>query len=92
MDKAAKDALTTIATRPTPAIILIFPQQRIFLHLSGLPIVGDIHYQIQQHRYGHDLEARIKSTLPPQAPLHSIDWTGLETAFCGLSQREKYQE
>ena len=90
MDKRAKDLLKRIMAQPQPQRLHVFPAQKVTLFLSNLPIVGDLPYQIQQHRYGHRLETRIKASLPdlPNA-LHSIEWRGIEMAFNNFSNTDQ---
>ena len=89
MDARAKSLLKRIRTQPQPQRLHVFPAQKITLHLSNLPIVGDIPYQIQQHRYGHRLEERIQASLPntPNA-LQSIEWRAIKMAFNQLSRTD----
>ena len=85
MEKRAKQYLTSI--RPNPSM---FPQQKIALKLAGILITGDLQYQIQQHRYGHALEARLlKSLSAPMSSLKTIAWEGLESAFNKLNTHDK---
>ena len=68
----------------------MFPQQKIALKLAGILITGDLHYQIQQHRYGHALESRLlKSLSAPSSSLKKIAWEGLESAFNKLNTNDK---
>ena len=90
MNKAAKALVNELKRRPQAPNIPTFPNQKITLFLADIPIVGDLRYQLQQHMYGHRLEARLRKTLPhPNTSLHPIDWYSMEIAFNQLTPLDK---
>ena len=63
MDKKAKELVQIQMHESVSRACLTFLSQRISLHLAGTPIVGDLQYQVQQHKYGHQLESRLQKNL-----------------------------
>ena len=90
MYKEAKALVSAMKLRPAKSTIPTFPNQKITLFLANNPIVGDLRYQIQQHMYGHRLEANMRKTIPhPNTSLHPIDWYNIEIASNQLAMPDK---